>query len=115
MASEVVDTDMMPVLHLVLFKLTGRDNSTVEQVIRSFEHIETVDIPGMLTFDVGPNIVESPYAYDVGVAAIFSDAQSVEKYRVHPDHDIAVKPVEHLFEHVVTVDFPVAFESWMEP
>ena len=92
--------------HLVAFRLTDPSPENVAAVVHALRPLAGAAIPGLLGFEVGPNVVPSERAYDVGVLATFAHASDVETYRSHPAHVAAVSPVEHLFAHVVGVDFP---------
>jgi hypothetical protein len=66
-------------------------------------------LPGLIaevqTYEVGPDVVQGPTSYQVGLHATFQDLEALERYRVHHAHQAVVKLVEEVSTDRVAVDW----------
>jgi hypothetical protein len=77
--------------HLVLFKLNEgvtRDEPRVLDGAKAFEVLGDV-IPELRSWQCGWNITVRDIAYDYAIVADVADADALQRYLVHPDHQAA--------------------------
>ena len=92
--------------HIVLFKL--KDNSEKNRM-----HVKGVllgmkgKIPELADFEVGLDVVDADYSFDVAFVARFSSRQQLEGYRSHPLHKEVSQYVKGLSLDFVKVDYEV--------
>jgi hypothetical protein len=91
--------------HIVVWKY----RADVEVKLRR-EHIERLRrlptvIDGILSFEVGVDVLHLPRSYDTGLVAVFPDRAALDAYTVHPEHIIVVEFGRTISENVVSVDF----------
>jgi len=98
------------VKHVVCWRLydqaLGGDKQTNARMIK--ERLEKLDesLPMMQSTEVGINAEKTPDDnYDVVLICMFDDFQTLNDYKVHPEHQAFVEFVTPLAEHVVNVDF----------
>jgi len=91
--------------HIVIWKYRAE----VEEEIRR-EHVERLRglaslVDGIVSFNVGFDVLKLPRSYDMGLVAIFRDRATLETYTVHPDHVVVADFGRSLSQHVASVDF----------
>ncbi len=62
-------------------------------------------VPGIVSFDVGADVLHLDRSYDTGLVAIFRDRASLDAYTDHPDHQRVAAFGKSLAERTVSVDF----------
>ena len=62
-------------------------------------------IEGILTFEVGADILHLYRSFDTGLVAKFADIDALDRYTVHPDHQTVAAFGKEISEKVVSVDF----------
>jgi len=62
-------------------------------------------IMDILVYEFGRNTISSERAYDFALVSLFANPESLERYRVHPDHQVVLDIIKRICENVVTVDF----------
>lgn len=91
--------------HIVIWKYRAE----VEEELRR-EHVERLRglaslVDGIVSFNVGFDVLKLPRSYDTGLVAVFRDRAALEAYTVHPDHIIVADFGRNLSQHVASVDF----------
>lgn len=91
--------------HIVCWKYKAE--TTEEQ---RAEHIAKLNnlpnvIPNILSFSVGRDILHLDRSFDTGLVATYPDAEALDFYTVHPDHQEVAKLGKQIAEKVVSVDF----------
>ena len=91
--------------HIVCWKY--KTETTPEQ---RQEHIAKLKnlanlIPEVLTFSVGSDVLHLPRSFDTGLVATYVDADALEVYTVHPEHQKVAAIGKEIAEQVVSVDF----------
>ena len=91
--------------HIVIWKYRA-DASAAERerhaaMLRALPRV----VSGILSFNVGFDVLRLPRSYDLGLVATFRDRAGLEAYTVHPDHVAAADFGRGVSEHVVSVDF----------
>jgi antibiotic biosynthesis monooxygenase (ABM) superfamily enzyme len=96
--------------HVVCWKLYEQalegDKQTNARMIK--ERLEKLDeaLPMMQSTEVGINAEKAPGDnYDVVLICVFDSVQTLNDYKVHPEHQAFVEFVTPLAEDVVNVDF----------
>lgn len=74
------------------------------------EHIESLRalrnvVPGILSFDVGTDILRLERSFDTGLVAVYSDRAALDAYTDHPEHQAVAALGKQIAEKVVSVDF----------
>ncbi|MET4640213.1 Dabb family protein [Mycetocola sp. 2940] len=94
--------------HIVCWKLTASDAATkaehAAEITRLFGELPAL-IPEIRTLQVGENVLFPEVNWDVVLIADFDDADALERYSVHPDHQRVGKYVGQVREDRVAVDF----------
>ncbi len=62
-------------------------------------------VEGMVSFDVGFDVLRLPRSYDTGLVAVFRDRAALDAYTLHPEHVTVATMGRELSEHVASVDF----------
>jgi hypothetical protein len=62
-------------------------------------------VPGIESFSVGVDFLQSPKSYDIGLLALFRDRSVLDAYAVHPDHVKVVEFSNQISEKMAKVDF----------
>jgi hypothetical protein len=90
------------VVHIVMFKF--KDENKSENIAKTKEMLEALvaKIEPLKKMEVGVNFVPSERAYDLSLYSTFADEESLDIYRVHPEH---LKVVSFIKE--VTLDSKV--------
>ena len=91
--------------HIVILKY----RADIEQAVRE-EHVAHLRrlpavIPGIVSFNIGFDVLGLPRSYDTGLVAVFRDRAALDAYTVHPEHIIAANFGRGISEHVASVDF----------
>lgn len=91
--------------HIVIWKYRAE----VEEALRA-EHVARLRalssiVEGIMSFDVGFDMLRLPRSYDTGLVAVFRDRAALDAYTVHPEHVLVATMGRELSEHVASVDF----------
>lgn len=104
--------------HIVLFKLKAQAEgaSRAENALRVKAQLEALpsQVPGILEFEVGLNLVPGDAAYDVALFSIFESLEALSAYQIHPAHRAVAEFIGRVRETRAVVDFaaePVAPEA----
>ena len=96
--------------HVVCWKLTARDAATkaehAAEIKRLFSELPTL-IPEIRSLQVGSNALFPEVNWDVVLIADFDDADALERYSVHPEHQRVGTYIGQVREDRVAVDFEV--------
>jgi hypothetical protein len=92
-------------IHIVCWKYkaetTDQTRNDHRQKLRALPSI----IPDILKFDVGADILHLDRSFDTGLVSEFADNDALERYTVHPEHQLAAALGKQIAERVVSVDF----------
>ncbi len=91
--------------HIVIWKY----RADIEQAVRE-EHVARLRrlpalIPGIVSFNIGFDVLGLPRSYDTGLVAVFRDRAALDAYTIHPEHIVAADFGRNISEHVASVDF----------
>jgi len=91
--------------HIVIWKYRAE----VEEELRR-EHVERLRrlsavADGIISFNVGMDVLGLPRSYDTGLVAVFRDRAALDAYTIHPEHILVADFGRSLSEHVASVDF----------
>lgn len=80
---------MTAIVHIVAWRLNGGDPA--ERLAQAQAVVAAVEatrgrIPGLLSLDTGPNVVEAADAWDVGAVMVFASRAHLDAYQTHPIH-----------------------------
>lgn len=96
--------------HIVCWKLTATDAATksehAAEIKRLMEELPAL-IPGVRALEVGVNVLFPEVNWDVVLVADFDDAEALERYSVHPEHQRVGKYIGEVRSDRVAVDFEV--------
>lgn len=91
--------------HIVCWKY--RPETTPEQRrehIAKLKNLPSV-IPGILSFNVGADVLHLERSFDTGLVATYADREALDAYTVHPVHQEVAGLGKRIAEKVVSVDF----------
>jgi hypothetical protein len=80
---------MTQIVHVVAWRLNG-DTSLARQrqadtIVAAVEATRE-QIPGLVSVDVGRNLIEAADAWDVGAVMVFRSLADLDSYQSHPAH-----------------------------
>ena len=95
--------------HVVMFKLKSSFNEderkqNTADLKRVLEELPN-KIKEIKTFEVGINVLPSERAFDLVLISTFENLDALEIYRVHPEHQKAIKFIAPIKEMTTAVDF----------
>jgi len=92
--------------HCVAWKVKEDKVENSEVIKKTLEALPAkIDVVKHL--EVGINVHETPRSYDIILLSRFDSLEDLETYRVHPEHQEAVKIIRAITEGVVAVDYEV--------
>lgn len=100
----------MTVVHIVAFKLASEDaEERREQAARAVAELEGLRglIPELQELTVGANDLPIEGNWDFALSARFADADALQAYQVHPEHQRVVQYVRSVASGRASVDFTV--------
>lgn len=81
------------IAHVVAWKLNGATAAErlaqASRIVQAFERTREA-VPGLLSMEIGPNVVEAPDAWDLALYMVFASRADLEAYQAHPGH-LAIK------------------------
>jgi len=92
--------------HVVMFKLeepTDENKKAVKELILAMNG----KIEGLLTLEVGINIIESERAYDLVLISTHQTLDDLKTYAKHPVHIPVVEHLRKICTSIKSVDFEV--------
>lgn len=92
--------------HIVLFKLKDR---SPENIASTRERMAAISgqIPQLRSMQVGTNVVESQFAYDIALVETFDSLEGLKAYQAHPVHTALMHDVMARFEAFTSVDYEI--------
>ena len=94
--------------HIVCWKLSTTDAATkakqAAEISRLFDELPAL-IPEIRSLQVGENVLFPEVNWDVVLVADFDDADALERYSVHPEHQRVGKYIGEVREDRVAVDY----------
>ncbi len=57
------------------------------------------------SYDFGRDVVRSERSYDFALVSIFANLDTLKHYQTHPEHQVVVKKLGSMCEHIVAVDY----------
>ncbi|HHE74553.1 MAG TPA: Dabb family protein [Desulfobacteraceae bacterium] len=91
--------------HVVLIKFK---KDVTEERIKELENL-LEELPNKIieihSFEFGRDIIHSDRSYDFALISLFANIESLQRYQIHPDHQIVLKNIQSICESISTVDF----------
>lgn len=93
------------ITHIVLFKF--KPETTEEQILQLAEGLGGLPevIEEIREFRFGRDVLRSERSYDLGLISSFDDLAALQRYQVHPAHQLVVAHVKAIASSVVAVDY----------
>jgi hypothetical protein len=89
-------------VHVVLARFPNPgDVAEAEHRIRSLA--DTIEV--IRSVQVGPDVLHTDLSYDIAWIVEVDSPEDLEVYRVHPDHQAAVKWIQEHRSHMAVCDF----------
>ena len=92
-------------IHIVCWKYAPETDEAAREGHREKLRALVGVIPEIAGFDVGADILHLDRSFDTGLVATFADADALERYTVHPEHQKVAALGREIAERVVSVDF----------
>lgn len=93
--------------HIVFFKFkadAGEDRMLdLEESLKALPGL----IPEIRAFEVGRDVLRTERSFDLALVSAFDDLEALQRYQVHPDHQVVVGKVRQLCEKVAAVDYEI--------
>lgn len=86
---------MTEIVHVVSWRLSGKtplERRQQADIIVAAVEATRGRIPGLVSLEVGRNVVEAIDAWDVGAVMVFHNLAALDAYQSHPEH-LALKAV----------------------
>lgn len=91
--------------HVVFFKFKPETTEAdIEKLATGLGALPEI-ISEIREFVFGRDVVRSERSYDFGLVTSFDDRAALERYVIHPDHQLVVTHVKAICSGVVAVDF----------
>ena len=91
--------------HIVCWKYKGE--TTAEEREEHIARLRALPgmIPGIVSFNVGSDVLHLERSFDTGLVAVYSDRAALDVYTDHPAHLEVAAMGKRIAEKVVSVDF----------
>lgn len=76
----------------------------IEQLKQSLGGLPAL-IPEIREFVFGRDILRTERSWDFGLVSAFDNVEALNRYQVHPEHQIVVQKVRAMCDNIVVVDF----------
>jgi len=91
--------------HIVLIKFKkGTPDKDIQDLETLLEELPN-KILEIHSYEFGRDIIHSGRSYDFALIALFANLESLQRYQIHPDHQIVLGKLQSISESVFTVDF----------
>ncbi|MHC1707740.1 MAG: Dabb family protein [Bacteroidales bacterium] len=81
--------------HIIMFKLRDCESEVEKKALLTLlkETLEQLPgkIPQIREFDIGINICNTSWSYDIVINSVFDSIDDLESYKAHPAHQAFVK------------------------
>ncbi len=57
------------------------------------------------SYDFGRDVVRSQRSYDFALVSVFANLDTLKRYQAHPDHQVVVKKLGSMCQHIAAVDY----------
>ncbi len=95
--------------HIVMIRLkeAGSPEEKLENGRRLKSSIEGLlgKIPELLSMEVGKNLSTKASAYDLVLTSTFDSLETLDTYRVHPEHQKVLELLYEVMESTAVVDY----------
>lgn len=91
-------------IHIVCWKYKAETDDQTRNGHRDKLSALVGVIPEIVSLDVGADILHLDRSFDTGLVAKFADADALERYTVHPQHQEVAALGREIAEKVVSVD-----------
>jgi hypothetical protein len=92
-------------IHIVCWKYRsemGRDRREIHRnALRALSDL----VDGMISMEVGADILHLDRSFDTGLVISFRDRESLDVYTDHPEHQTVAAMGREISEKVISVDF----------
>ena len=92
-------------IHIVCWKYKAETDDAARKGHREKLRSLVGVIPEIAAFDVGADMLHLDRSFDTGLVATFADADALERYTIHPQHQRVAALGREVAERVVSVDF----------
>jgi len=95
--------------HIVMIKISNSYDLGIKldkaREIKNLLDNLPAKIEEIKAYEVGLNISSSPNAYDIVLVSTFESLDTLEKYRVHEEHQKALKKIKEYASATTVVDY----------
>lgn len=95
--------------HIVMIRLKEVDSAEAKKVnaekLKSAIEDLMGKIPELLSMEVGLNLNTRPAAYDLVLTSTFQSSETLDIYRVHPEHKKVLDLLYNVTEQTAVVDY----------
>ncbi len=94
--------------HIVMWNIKESETQTkeenIEQAKKMLQALPAV-IPQIVVFEVGVNYCTEPTAFDLSLYSAFESEESMEQYKVHPEHVAAATFIKSIVVGRAVTDY----------
>ena len=91
--------------HIVCWKYKPETDAAMREDHRARLRALVGAIPEIIKFSVGADILHLERSFDTGLVSTFADAEALDRYTVHAEHQKVAALGKEIAERVVSVDF----------
>ena len=96
------------ITHVVMMKFKSdvgqKDVDALEELLDALPD-KIIEIQ---SYDFGRDVVRSERSYDFALVSMFANLDTLKRYQVHPEHQVVVKKLGGMCEHIIAVDYESA-------
>lgn len=94
--------------HIVFFKFkAGVAEEQIADLEESLKGLPPL-VPEIRELEVGRDVVRSERSFDLALVSAFDDFDALQRYQVHPDHQVVIGKVRQICEKVIAVDYELS-------
>jgi hypothetical protein len=93
------------ITHVVLMKFKPEvTNADIDELSALLDRLPD-RIDEIQSYDFGRDVVRSERSYDFALVSVFANLDTLNRYRVHPDHQVVVQKLGGMCAHIAAVDY----------
>jgi len=91
--------------HIVLFKMKEEQAGQAQKLAQSLAALKEKTDGYMLECETRMDIIHAKNSYDIVLNSVFRDVETLEKYRVHPEHVKVLVLIQSVCASTVKIDY----------
>jgi len=93
------------ITHVVMMKFKPEVTADTIDALEALLEALPDKIDEIQSYDFGRDVIRSERSYDFALVSIFANLDTLKHYQAHPDHQVVVKKLGSMCDHIVAVDY----------